>query len=146
MAQGRAVLNHLMERIYGRDGEHETLYLLRFKLRPSTPWGGLYLHIFFRGDLDRDPHDHPWRFWTFPLVAYNEEIRDPETGEMRMNRVHRFQLHHRPATYTHRVVGITNGSKIVTLVWHGPKERSWGFWVDGTWIHWRDYILAGSQS
>ena len=57
----------IIERIYGRE-ETTTLYLLRVKLTPKTRWGQLYLHIFHRGDQDRCPHDHPWDFWTFPLV------------------------------------------------------------------------------
>lgn len=36
--------------------------------------GRLRLHIFYRGDLDPDCHDHPWDFWTFPLTPYVEEV------------------------------------------------------------------------
>lgn len=128
----------VIEKIYGREGA--TLYLLRIKLISSTRWGGLYLHIFNRGDQDRDPHDHPWSFWTFPLITYNEEVYDPETGEIREQRVRRFQVHKRDATFSHRILDPVNKRRIVTLVWHGPKSQQWGFWVDGVWVHWKTYV------
>lgn len=139
-------IGNFVERIYGREGETRTFYLLRIKLTPGTPYGGLYLHIFYRGDLDPHPHDHPWKFWTFPLVGYNEEIYDPATGESQMNRVHRFHLQFRPAIHTHRVLSAIGDHKIVTLVWHGPKERSWGFWVDGQFVWWRDYFSLEDEA
>ena len=60
-------------------------------------------------------------------------------------RVEPFRWHHRPAEYIHRVNDPENGKKWVTLVWHGPKRRDWGFWVEGTWVHWRKY-LYGDQT
>ena len=57
-----------MSRIYGANGDHETVYMTRF-------WfGRLRFHIFHRGDADPDCHDHPWGFWTFPLRSYVEEV------------------------------------------------------------------------
>ena len=32
-------------------------------------FGRLRVHVFYRGDADADPHDHPWDFWTFPLTS-----------------------------------------------------------------------------
>lgn len=136
--------------IYGRDGEHGTPYMLRFGI------GRLRFHIFYRGDHDPDPHDHPWAFWTFPLTSYVEEVYtpisiDPElNGEMRasyrsnVQLVRRFRFHYRDATHTHRVLGRWNGKiclnddrpifepdyeegKIFTVVWRTGKARKWGF-------------------
>ena len=142
----------MIERIYGQDGAHNSLYLFRVKLTPKTPWGQLYLHIFNRGDHDRAPHDHPWAFLTFPLVGYTEEVWklvDMLSGPIILMRQHtansvkRFRFHYRPATYIHRVNDPAAGKKIVTLVWHFRKSREWGFWPDGTWVPWRDYIHNG---
>lgn len=36
-------------------------YLLRFFIKHSGRLPGMYLHHFFRGDNDRDLHDHPWK-------------------------------------------------------------------------------------
>ncbi|TAY95832.1 hypothetical protein [Rhizobium ruizarguesonis] len=102
--------------IYGVDGEHSTPYLTRAWI------GRLRLHIFYRGDNDPDPHDHPWDFWTFPLTTYVEEVArpvtkgvaplemlllGPEKYALSRQVVEAFRLHYRPATYCHRVLGRT---------------------------------------
>lgn len=125
-------------------------------------FGRLRLHIFYRGDLDPDHHDHPWAFWTFPLTSYVEEVINPDvvhrvkhhddiwpSHQISFRRVVKaLRLHHRPATHTHRVLGAWSGGydklegfpetkpgKIVTIVWRGPDERRWGFLKhrDGRW-------------
>lgn len=76
--------------------------------------GRLRLHIFYRGDHDPDPHDHPWEFWTFPLTPYVEEVvyNDPELSGYQRRRqvVPAFRLTHRPAEYCHRVLGRYSGN------------------------------------
>lgn len=136
--------------IYGAEGEHQTPYMTRIWI------GRLRLHIFYRGDADPDPHDHPWDFWTFPFTSYVEEVT-VDTGwrehwrdgahltypaeaftpfiegsrpiyKTHLNVVRAFRLHFRPATHTHRVLWRHRGfGKIVTLVWRGPDKRRWGF-------------------
>jgi hypothetical protein len=61
-----------VDTIYGVADEHDTPYMTRATI------GRLRLHIFWRGDADPDPHDHPWGFWTFPLTSYVEEVIDHE--------------------------------------------------------------------
>jgi len=103
--------------IYGVDGEHATPYMTRYWI------GRLRLHIFHRGDADPDCHDHPWDFWTFPLVSYVEEYLHtvPEgktehwcnkvyrAGEryVRKNSVEALKWHYRPASFAHRVLHST---------------------------------------
>ncbi len=130
-----------IERIYARDEEGaSTLYLTRLHL------GRMFLHFFTRGDMDRCPHDHPWDFWTFPLTPYYEEVWRVYNGQVvcisDRQKVQRFRLHFRPATYIHRVLHPTSGKRIITLVWHSPKKRAWGFWFGDGWVHHRDYIEA----
>ena len=79
--------------------------------------GRLRFHVFHRGDLDADPHDHPWDFWTFPLRSYVEEVAIPVGGylsgdragesnfELRRFVVKAFRWHFRPAEHRHRVLG-----------------------------------------
>lgn len=98
--------------------------------------GRFRLHIFHRGDLDPDPHDHPFDFWTFPLASYPEEVE----GEIRI--VKAFRLHYRPANYTHRVLSREDGRKVITLVWTSKPYRDWGFTVEGKKIPWKDYIYG----
>lgn len=93
--------------------------------------GRLRLHIFHRGDLDPDCHDHPWDFWTFPLTPYVEEVVRIPTGlwwspgedpdmpegwdiEYRRYRhvVPAWRWTFRPATHTHRVLGAWDGPGI----------------------------------
>lgn len=149
------------ELIYGQVKEGgRTLYLARLPLTPMTPWGQLLWHVFYRGDEDPDPHDHPWAFWTRPLFqGYWEEVMQRD-GSMKMNHVRPGQWHFRDFTYTHRVLypdhahlgsydGYTDqiGSvmrvieparaknacwPLHTLVWRGPYRKvTWGFWVKG---------------
>ena len=139
----------IIRRIYGVDQEHDTIYLTRVHLTPMTRWGRLYLHIFHRGDADRDPHDHPFDFWTFSLTSYWEMVMDDE-GELEAQKVRRWRWTKREATHAHRVVGpvtrfkrntwrdgvsnrvheVTLGRRwFITIVWRGPTFRRWGFWV-----------------
>lgn len=118
-------------------------------------FGRLRLHVFYRGDIDPDCHDHPWDFWTFPLTSYVEEVikrREQTfdygsgaiihpplvTYESCLQVVPAFRLSFRPAAHTHRVLGPYAGfnverypviatGKIVTLVWHSAIKRRWGF-------------------
>lgn len=78
-------------------------------------FGRLRLHIFYRGDSDPDPHDHPWGFWTFPLTSYVEEVTTaiyarPWSTEIvaaraRRQLVRAFRLHYRSAQHCHRALG-----------------------------------------
>lgn len=133
--------------IRGPDGSR---FITKVKLSPRTRWGQLHFHLFWRGDTDPDPHDHPWDFWTFPLRSYVEEV---PTGPhaVWLSVVGRFRWHHRPAEHIHRVVRsvVTREGQVrrfATIVWTGPKRRGWGFWpVDPEtgeryWIYWRDYL------
>ena len=98
--------------IYGAEGDHATPYMTRVWI------GRLRLHIFYRGDADPDPHDHPWEFWTFPLTSYMEEVyiayearpmddrrkKKRQYWARQLSVVDAFKWHHRPAGYTHRVL------------------------------------------
>lgn len=146
-----------IERI-GIAGDH---YLTRVKLG-----FGFYLHIFHRGDADRWPHDHPWDFWTFPLRGYEEEVwvgdgilwpwpaesyhihAHPEGGFYYIRRVRAFRWHKRRAEHRHRVIWDRRKKRgpLVTLVWHEPKRRHWGFWIRGrTFVHWTHYVNSVSR-
>lgn len=129
--------------------------------------GRLRFHIFYRGDLDEDCHDHPWDFWTFPLTSYVEEVAvrhsDGLFAKVRQV-VPAFRLSFRPATHCHRVIAKYTGplprrkfelyeegrvlhpydlygtGKIVTIVWRSKPKRTWGFLKnrDGKWC-WIDW-------
>lgn len=47
-------------------GEDTGPYLTRWTILEISGWS-LKLHMFHRGDEDRDLHDHPWTFWSLIL-------------------------------------------------------------------------------
>lgn len=140
--------------IVGRDMYHGATYLTRFHLTPETRWGRLYLHRFHREDLDRDPHDHPFNFWTLPInQGYFEEVLEHAGACINTLHVPRFRWSHRPATHRHRIVLSDSGRwPLWTLVWRGPNVRDWGFWVyderaieicnrpHRSWVRWQSYV------
>lgn len=106
----------------------------------------LRLHHFFRSDLDRHLHDHPWWFITFPLGAYHEWVPLSSMSRKRALRhdgplmvgdsfdtfakirVAGWRPHFRRANHRHRVV---IDRPQWTVVLSGRRSRDWGFWVEG---------------
>ncbi|MGH6950837.1 MAG: hypothetical protein ACREH4_08190 [Vitreimonas sp.] len=152
--------------VYGTNGAYPTPFMTRVSI------GRLALHVFHRGDADPDPHDHEEDFWTFPLIAYVEEVMN-RNHRLIPNVVRSWRVHHRKAEYAHRVVGPWDGAQVfhdplrfdplgwrdhpstregvvVTIVWRGEKRRGWGFGVEDPAdpngrrlsIPWRDYIFG----
>ncbi len=140
-----------------------------------TRWwlGRLRFHIFHREDLDDDPHDHPWGFWTFPLTSYVEEVLATWPSDLRLERqiVRRFRWHRRSAEHCHRVLGaldtnpvprylsgevsepyapVDAGKKVKTIVWRLKPGRKWGFWKkrNGRWCwqFWKEYVAGGKNA
>lgn len=110
--------------IYGGKMQ-EIVYMTRLVILPR-----LYLHIFWRPDGDRDPHDHPFGFWTLPInQGYVEEVYDSKHHCFIRMHAPRLTWSHRGAKHTHRVIETDNGRwPLITLVWRGDHERPWGFW------------------
>lgn len=155
-------LNH----IYGNDKVSDDPYMTRLWV------GRLRLHIFHRGDTNSDCHDHPWDFWTFPLVSYLEEVfeydPDLQIHVARVKIVSAFRLTFRLATHTHRVLGRWSGKfndgglyhfanqnnaltpgRIITIVWRSKAYREWGFvkhkagkWC---WVPFREYLSSSGR-
>lgn len=94
------------------------------------------LHKFYRGDDDRALHDHPWPFVTFPLVSYLERV-----AEDKVNFVQALRFHYRPASYKHMVLRSSRPmtKPFFTIVFAGKKQRSWGFWPKGKFVHWSEF-------
>lgn len=107
---------------------------------------GVYVHRFFRPDVDRDLHDHPWWFWSLVLRGgYLEQLADVATGpfEDRQRWCLRGRAHAMPLRSAHRVVHVLPNTWTLLLV--GPKSREWGFFVNRDrdegplWVEWRTY-------
>lgn len=122
----------------------------------QTPWFGIYVHFIYREDLDRDPHDHPWTFFSFVLCGgYVEQHWDDArlggTGEgylfrswgKRRSMLRAGRSHYFPLSAAHRITQVHG--KTITLVLVGRKQRDWGFWTDTGWVNYRDYLKLDDQ-
>lgn len=151
-------------RIFGGPGR-DTVYMTRVFLTPKIPpvpalriqGGQWYLHVFHREDLDRDPHDHPFPFWTLPLnMGYTEDVYNPDSQCWTSVRVPRWRWSYRHATHCHRVVATDSGRwPLVTIVYRGHTERRWGFWVHAwdaiastkrRWVKQQEYLYGGESA
>lgn len=135
-----------------------SLYMRRFRLmgyhsRLPTLFGrNVMVHRIIRPDGDRDPHDHPWGFWSLILWGgYNEATWDPVELDHCLKegrclpdatyRFHRFlSFGFRPAMFTHQIVHLFRRECWTFVVTDGQNSRPWGFWTPAGWVHWKDYV------
>lgn len=104
----------------------------------NTPVGSLRLHHFFRSDVDRDPHDHPWWFLTIVLSGSYYDMH----MNGRIDKLERWSVRFRSAYHAHRVE--TQGCW--TLVLTGRKKHDWGFWKGFKHIKEKDYFRFFKKS
>lgn len=107
-------------------------YLSRIRI------GNFRVHYFHRGDQDRDPHDHPFDYWTLPIGrGYVEEYWPKPTGTTVENKpklryVAPWRVHFRPHWNIHKV---HTNRPVLTLVWiRWAKYREWGFYVPSIYL------------
>lgn len=126
-----------------------TPYLIRYFLyKPKTKGKGrIYIHHIMRSDYDRALHDHPWSFKSVLLwggyrehTTYTDMEYRPVRGKWKptfFNASSDEALHCdfnapcvllRPAAWRHRL-DLRDNKPVWSLVFTGPKERSWGFWT-----------------
>jgi len=126
----------------GADGDP---YLDRLRI-VQTPLFGVYLHHIHRPDREPDPHDHPWWFASLVLTGgYQEKVwpdkRDPAVSAWRIRK--RWSLRSIDRNAAH-IIKSTAGP-LWTLVLTGPKRGDWGFWTNGLFTNWREYVYAPSS-
>jgi len=107
--------------------------------------GSWDFNVYYRGEDDEYPHDHPWDFWVFPLQDFLEEVHVPRRRERELRVVKAWRWHFRRATHVHRIVGATkseNGNvlydragRFVTITKRERKYRDWGYWLGDEWVH-----------
>ena len=137
-------------------------YLHRWCLLSLPNGRRLYLHHFIGDDFAEHMHDHPKAFLSIGLWgSYIEErprgfhysadnpglpgapggdgsVPIPEQGVI--STVYRAPwIRKFPPQHIHRVLV---PKRAWTLVYTGPSQRPWGFWVGREWIPWRRYISA----
>jgi hypothetical protein len=119
------------EEINGR--ERCPTYLYRWTLVKRQNWS-VYLHHFVGDDWSLDLHDHPKRFISIGL--WGKYLESTPRGE-RVYRAPWFRTF--PADHIHRL-SMINGGKCWTLVIVLKAVRPWGFWHNGKFIGWREYV------
>ena len=114
-----------------------------------------YLHHYLGSDWSRCPHDHPKTFWSIGLWGgYVEEtyrffkVKDADENSVTYRQIERRQyrapwIRKFDALHTHRLRTTKKGCW--TLCITGREWRNWGFWSNGRWIHWRNYIFEGER-
>lgn len=116
------------------------VYLRRLRIF-QTPWFALYLHFIYETDEDRDPHDHPFSFWSMILRGEYQEIVYPWVAQQDFRSFtqhhRRLSLHHMPLLSAHRIMQASDG--LMTLVFCGRKQRDWGFYTPDGFLGWREY-------
>jgi hypothetical protein len=92
------------------------------------------LHKFFPNTKDRDTHDHPWPFLTICLAGEYKDVR----LDGHIDRIHRGSIRYRSATHAHQTFAGPKGCWTIVI---GPKpRRDWGFFPDGKWLFWKEYM------
>lgn len=124
------------EEINGR--ERCPTYLYRWHLL-STRWFKAYLHHFVADDWSLDLHDHPKRFVSIGLKGQYYEITQQRCEYFSAPWVRSF-----PANHIHRLVmrrgwlGEIQDCWTLCLVFKTVKP--WGFYHNGVFIGWREYV------
>ena len=118
--------------VLGKRGE---VYLTRWRLL-ETPLFGILLHRISAPDHDQELHDHPWSFLSLVLHGHYWEQSNLWLGE-RLVRLWNF----RSAEHAHRISGISHRA-VWTLVFRGPRRRTWGFYTADGWIPWHVFLNA----
>lgn len=126
-----SILNRLFgnpEEVNGND-RCET-YLYRWIVK-RTKYGSVYIHHFVGDDWAIDLHDHPKDNLSFGI--YGSYIDTSDRGSITYNApfIRFFQ-----AEYRHRI----SAKNCWTILIVGPPVRKWGFWKDGIWVLWKDYV------
>jgi len=133
------------------------VYLRRLRI-VQTPWFAVYLHWIMQPDEDRDPHDHPFAFWSLIVRGgYTERVWRVLRGQTLLHAIDhgythnvwsRWSWHKMDQDHAHMVSHLQPGT--ITLVVAGPKRANgrWGFYTSDGFIAWKPYnrLKYGSES
>ena len=100
----------------------------------ETRYGSLYIHKISKSDEDKDPHDHPWNFWSFVISGgYIEALNND--GLTFQGVFPRFSLIKRSSKDFHKIKLLDIDNPTWTIVWVGKKTHPlWGYSTANGWI------------
>lgn len=109
----------------------QTPYLMRFYVKHSGWLPGVYLHYFYRGDQERELHNHPWKkSFSFILTGWYLEARRKELRNGKHVVIFRTlragNINCIRANDFHRIDTVVY--PLWTLFFSGKRVQSWGFW------------------
>jgi hypothetical protein len=130
-------------------GRGDDVYLRRWTLRGRRTTGtgpAVFLHHFLRGDSDDALHCHPWPYTSIILSGGYYEHAPRADGAAGRRWYGPGRVLRRPAAWRHRVE-LPPGRDCWTLVFRGPKCRSWFFYcldaagrLTGRAVPWRSFF------
>lgn len=112
-------------------------YLYRWHVL-STRWFKAYLHHFVADDWSLDLHDHPKRFISVGLWGGYVEERPVMNGGCVWEEFRAPWIRSFPAEHIHRVSVPSKSCWTLCIVLR--QVRPWGFWHEGEFIPWREYV------
>lgn len=135
-------MRRLLDRFFRREeingANRCPTYLYRWIIL-NVGWLGVYVHRFVGDDWSRDLHDHPKRFISIGLSGgYTEET---PAGKRKFVAP---WIRSFPAEHIHRL-SLEDYPECWTLIIVLRAVRSWGFWHQGLFIPWKDYVFGSSK-
>ena len=135
-----------------KSGDHCPPYMYRWTLFRGFGCA-LYLHHFVGDDGARDLHDHPraftsiglWGRYTEETPYISEVFGDEQPGLVTRKQYRAPWIRTFPPEHKHRLT-IFHNESCWTLAFVWPLKRDWGFWVNGKFVPWRQYVYKdGNQ-
>lgn len=138
------IAHRLLSAVFGQPEEINghgrcPTYMYRWTLGHIGPVK-FYVHRFVGDDWSRDLHDHPKRFISIGLWgSYWEQVPATEPDLKRwLHYVAPWFRTFKPV-HQHRIECYQG---CWTLVIVGPTKREWGFWPEGRFVHWREFVTG----
>lgn len=115
------------------------LYLKRYYLLPRSWPIKLFLHVIYKPDDDRWPHDHPWSWVGLILKGAYSEALYSLGGQFEKYVVRTpGSIAYRSKKDVHQIEALLS-DKVWTLVCTGPATQIWGFVKNGMKTDWHVY-------
>lgn len=137
------IIEKLLTKLFGEPEEINgngrcPAYLYRWIVAKRKRFN-VYIHHFVGDDWSLDLHDHPRRFITIGIWGWYVEKN--ENGEKYYSSpwIRSFRAEHK-----HRIMTPEKNCWTIAIVIK-PSTREWGFWNEGQFIPWRQYVYGDKK-